>query len=396
LLVEPQRTNLARWSSSFDNAEWNKEDISISTNASISPSGIQDADKLIPNTNNIDHTIYEVITGSASRTFSVYAKADGYNYIFLGSNNNSATDGVFFNLTYGTISQNTSGLTASIEDAGNGWYRCIVSSSSWPTIYAIICSSANGTSIIHTGNGTSGILLWGAQFEAGNYSTSYIPTTSASVTRNADVISKTGISSLIGQTEGAFFAELTFQSGSIPIFIGSSVSGSAGEATYIEFDGSFVVAWIYKGGVLQAQLHRTSDDVSAHAFSGSRIRLCKGAYAEGPEVAFVERAEIDKAYVRDMRTLLESAAYPMLATHDPRLIEIGQALALRTGRAKDSFEFQMLLGVRPEEQKRLVELGYKVRVYVPYGDEWYGYLMRRMAEKPSNLALFVKSLASKS
>jgi proline dehydrogenase len=150
------------------------------------------------------------------------------------------------------------------------------------------------------------------------------------------------------------------------------------------------------GGVLQAQLHRTSDDVSAHAFSGSRIRLCKGAYAEGPEVAFVERAEIDKAYVRDMRTLLESAAYPMLATHDPRLIEIGQALALRTGRAKDSFEFQMLLGVRPEEQKRLVELGYKVRVYVPYGDEWYGYLMRRMAEKPSNLALFVKSLASKS
>lgn len=150
------------------------------------------------------------------------------------------------------------------------------------------------------------------------------------------------------------------------------------------------------GGVLQAQLHRTSDDVSTHAFSGSRIRLCKGAYAEGPEVAFVERAEIDKAYVRDMRTLLESAAYPMLATHDPRLIEIGQALALRTGRAKDSFEFQMLLGVRPEEQKRLVELGYKVRVYVPYGDEWYGYLMRRMAEKPSNLALFVKSLASKS
>jgi proline dehydrogenase len=86
----------------------------------------------------------------------------------------------------------------------------------------------------------------------------------------------------------------------------------------------------------------------------------------------------------------------MLATHDPRLIEIGQALATSTGRAKETFEFQMLLGVRPEEQKRLVELGYKVRVYVPYGDEWYAYLMRRMAEKPSNLALFVKSLVSKS
>lgn len=148
------------------------------------------------------------------------------------------------------------------------------------------------------------------------------------------------------------------------------------------------------GGVLQAQLHRTSGDVAANAYKGSRIRLCKGAYAEGPDVAYIERADIDKAYVRDMRTLLESEGYPMLATHDPRLIEIGQALS--ANRSKDSFEFQMLLGVRPEEQKRLVELGYKVRVYVPYGDEWYAYLMRRMAEKPSNLALFVKSLVSKS
>jgi proline dehydrogenase len=86
----------------------------------------------------------------------------------------------------------------------------------------------------------------------------------------------------------------------------------------------------------------------------------------------------------------------MLATHDPRLVQIGQALALRSGRAKDTFEFQMLLGVRPEEQLRLVSLGHKVRVYVPYGDEWYAYLMRRMAEKPSNLALFMRSLVSRS
>lgn len=150
------------------------------------------------------------------------------------------------------------------------------------------------------------------------------------------------------------------------------------------------------GGVLQAQLYRTSDDVAKNSFAGSRIRLCKGAYAEGPDVAYVERNEIDKAYVRDMRTLLESEGYPMLATHDPRLIEIAQAIASSTARSKDSFEFQMLLGVRPEEQKRLVELGYKVRVYVPYGDQWYAYLMRRMAEKPSNLALFAKSLISKS
>lgn len=149
------------------------------------------------------------------------------------------------------------------------------------------------------------------------------------------------------------------------------------------------------GGVLQAQLYRTEDDVNAHAYEGSRIRLCKGAYAEGPDVAFIERGDIDKAYVRDMRSLLDSSGYPMLATHDPRLIQIGQALALRSGRNKETFEFQMLMGVRPEEQLRLAGLGYKVRVYVPYGDDWYAYLMRRMAEKPANLALFVRSLISR-
>ena len=151
----------------------------------------------------------------------------------------------------------------------------------------------------------------------------------------------------------------------------------------------------FAGGVLQAQLHRTEEDVNANAYKDSRIRLCKGAYAEGPDVAFIERGDIDKAYVRSMRTLIDSDAYPMLATHDPRLIEIGQALALRSGRAKDTFEFQMLLGVRPDEQIRLAELGHKVRVYVPYGEEWYPYLMRRMAEKPANLSLFLRSLVSK-
>jgi proline dehydrogenase len=149
------------------------------------------------------------------------------------------------------------------------------------------------------------------------------------------------------------------------------------------------------GGVLQAQLHRTEGDVTNYSYEDSRIRLCKGAYAEAADVAYVDRVEIDKAYVRSMRILIESNAYPMLATHDPRLIQIGQALALSSGREKSKFEFQMLLGVRPQEQLRLVELGHKVRIYVPYGQQWYPYLMRRMAEKPSNLALFLRSLISK-
>ena len=97
------------------------------------------------------------------------------------------------------------------------------------------------------------------------------------------------------------------------------------------------------GGVLQAQLLRTEDDVAAFSYQDSRIRLCKGAYAEASDVAYVDRVEIDKAYVRSMRNLIESSAYPMLATHDPRLIQIGQALALSSGRDKSTFEFQMLL-----------------------------------------------------
>jgi hypothetical protein len=206
LLVEPQRTNLVTYSNQFDNAAWSKEDISVSANASISPSGIQDAHKLVPNTNNNDHTVYQLLSSGGNRTFSVYAKADGFNYIFLGTDNNSASDGVFFNLTNGTISQNTSSLTASIQSVGNGWYRCNITSSNWPTIYSIICTSSNGTSLIHTGNGTSGVLVWGAQVEVGSYATSYIPTVASSVTRNADVISKTGISSLIG-TEFTIFLD---------------------------------------------------------------------------------------------------------------------------------------------------------------------------------------------
>src|SRR5690606_22242332 len=104
---------------------------------------------------------------------------------------------------------------------------------------------------------------------------------------------------------------------------------------------------------------------------------------------------VDLAFVRCLRTLMRGAGHPMVATHDPRLIAIAQAVAARQGRDRGSFEFQMLYGIRPEEQRRLVAQGETMRVYVPYGAEWYGYLMRRLAERPRNLALFTKSLTSK-
>src|SRR5690606_26254470 len=150
------------------------------------------------------------------------------------------------------------------------------------------------------------------------------------------------------------------------------------------------------GAVLQAYLYRTEQDCRDLAYEGSRIRLCKGAYKEPESVAFQAKEDVDKAYVRCMRILFDSPCYPMIASHDPRLVEIAGALATRADRAKGTYEHQMLYGVRPDEQRRLAKAGERMRVYIPYGAEWYGYMVRRMAEKPANLALFMKSMTSKS
>ncbi len=149
------------------------------------------------------------------------------------------------------------------------------------------------------------------------------------------------------------------------------------------------------GAVLQAYLHRTEADCKDLRHSGSRVRLCKGAYKEPESVAFQGKREVDKAYVRALKVLMAGEGYPMLATHDPRLIAIGEELARRENRGHDSYEFQMLYGIRPHEQERIAATGQRMRVYVPYGDEWYGYLVRRMAEKPANLALFLRSTLTK-
>lgn len=150
------------------------------------------------------------------------------------------------------------------------------------------------------------------------------------------------------------------------------------------------------GAVIQAYLRRAEEYCAELAYEGSRVRLCKGAYAAPEDVAFSDKDEVDKSYVRCMKVLMAGKGYPMLATHDPRLIEIAGALALLSERASDSFEYQLLYGIRPAEQRRLAGLGAQVRVYVPYGEEWYGYMMRRLAERPANLTFFLRSLTTKS
>ncbi|SCG35883.1 L-proline dehydrogenase [Micromonospora halophytica] len=149
------------------------------------------------------------------------------------------------------------------------------------------------------------------------------------------------------------------------------------------------------GAVLQAYLRRTESDCRELAGAGSRVRLCKGAYKEPESVAYQSAREVDKSYVRCMNVLMSGAGYPMLATHDPRLIAIGEDRARWFDRSPDRFEFQMLYGIRPEEQTRLVGEGYTVRTYLPYGEDWYGYLMRRLAERPANLMFFGRALMSR-
>ncbi len=144
------------------------------------------------------------------------------------------------------------------------------------------------------------------------------------------------------------------------------------------------------GNVIQAALRRTETDVRALALPGTRVRLCKGAYNEPVSVAFTDRHEIDKSFARCLRILMEGPGYPMIATHDPRLIRITSALGLHRDPA--SFEYQMLYGIRAGEQARLAATGAQVRVYVPYGRDWYGYLVRRLAERPASLGLLARSL----
>ncbi len=146
------------------------------------------------------------------------------------------------------------------------------------------------------------------------------------------------------------------------------------------------------GAVLQSYLRRTEADCKELSGKGSRVRLCKGAYAEPESVAYQNRLDIDRSYVRCLNALMRGDGYPMLATHDPRLVEIGIDRAKWFDRGPHSFEFQMLHGIRPDEQLRLAAEGYQVRVYIPYGDQWYGYLMRRLAERPANVAFFARSL----
>jgi proline dehydrogenase len=149
------------------------------------------------------------------------------------------------------------------------------------------------------------------------------------------------------------------------------------------------------GTVLQAYLRRTLSDCAEFAASGARIRLCKGAYDEPAAVAYRDPAEVTESYLTCLRALLAGSGYPMVASHDPAIVEAVPALVRQSGRSTAEFEYQMLYGIRDDEQRRLAEAGNQVRVYVPFGTQWYGYFMRRLAERPANLTFFLRALAQR-
>ncbi|CAN5167859.1 proline dehydrogenase family protein [soil metagenome] len=155
----------------------------------------------------------------------------------------------------------------------------------------------------------------------------------------------------------------------------------------VEFD------WL--GTVLQAYLRRTRGDCAEFAASGARIRLCKGAYDEPSSVAFRDAFEVTDSYLSCLRILMQGRGYPMVASHDPEIIAAVPAMVHESARGAEDFEYQMLYGIRDAEQQRLAREGNHVRVYVPFGTAWYGYFVRRLAERPANLTFFLRALTER-
>jgi proline dehydrogenase len=149
------------------------------------------------------------------------------------------------------------------------------------------------------------------------------------------------------------------------------------------------------GTVIQAYLYRSEDDIRDLLAYSCRIRLCKGAYKEPAEVAFERKRDVDANFVRLMRVLLSSGLYHAIATHDPRMIAETIRWAAASKITKDSFEFQMLYGVRTDLQRRLVRDGYRIRIYIPYGRDWFPYFMRRLAERPANVGFLLRNFFRK-
>jgi hypothetical protein len=291
ILVEPQRTNLNLYSEDFGNAYWTLFAATRTLNVVNSPSGIQNADKLIEDNTNSFHSIYLpsnfTVTVGQAYTRTIYAKADGRNWISLLIVDSSQYR-AFFDLQNGVIGNISSGITAKITNAGNGWYRCEitrVAATVSLSSMAIELAISNGTGS-YLGNGTSGVYLWGAQIELGSYATSYVPTVASTITRNADVISKTGISSLIGQTEGTVFVDINID-----------LSYTQNDMKFINISDGTSTNWWFIGTNVSNQI-RFYYKTGATTYVSQLVTLTSGrhklvfAYKSNDYVAYVDGTQV--------------------------------------------------------------------------------------------------------
>jgi len=256
LLLEPQRTNLFTYSEQINNAAWTKTECTITANTAISPDGYTNADKVVPSVNNANHFFTQdlSITSGTTYTQTIYAKADGYSFVQMTGSISFNTTFANFNLSNGTLGS-TDGGAATITNVGNGWYRLTYTLTATTTtagriVLAIVPLATSGRLDTFAGDGTSGVLFYGCQLEEGAYATSYIPTTSAAVTRLADDAYKGGISSLIGQSEGTIFIDYILTDNDNNRYVqlyNNEKDASAISVISIESNGSAIAASCFRG-----------------------------------------------------------------------------------------------------------------------------------------------------
>ena len=179
-------------------------------------------------------------------------------------------------------------------------------------------------------------------------------------------------------------------------FVRIDMEGSAHTQRTIDIAKRVRAKYTSVGTVMQAYLYRAEQDIQDLLAAGCRLRLCKGAYKEPPELAFPKKEDVDANFVKLMKLLLPSGIYHGIATHDPAMIRATKEFAREKNIARDQFEFQMLYGIRTDLQQQLVREGYRLRVYIPFGTDWFPYFMRRLAERPANLVFFLRNLLPKS
>jgi len=328
LLLEKQSTNLATYSSEFDNAAWTKFNSSVTANSTTSPDGTQNAEKLIALSINSDHGVYQIpsVTLGASYTYSVFAKAGEYNFLRIADGDGN---GAFFNLSNGTIVGSTS-ASPTIISMGSGWYRCsmtAVTSGTTTLMAVVVCQ--NGTNAVFTGDGTSGIYIYGAQLEQSSYPTSYIPCpSSSSVTRLADACATTGLSDVIGQTEGTMFVDVDLT---------HSTTGTNSYLMQI-YKGSGLRILIYRdgasGGLSYYFLQAATLFNYTSLISSNGVHKLAFAYKSGDSVFYIDGVQVDTD-ATTFSTFTSLSELHIGANFNPTQVEIGdykynQAILFKT------------------------------------------------------------------